>query len=381
MESEKKELQGPRSLENAKEWMLARLKDRVHPMGLTDIESTREVIARLNGLDGASWAAAWAGRGDRYAEAAARCEALGDRDGARDNYYQAYAFYFLGRFPCPNHPDKLTSYEKELVAYRNFGRFARPAIEAVTVPFNGRVGEGCDITFYVRMPDGVERPPVIVMWGGVDAWKEEMTILTEGIAKRGIATVALDNVGTGQSPIKAKPDGERQFLPVFDWVERCGRFAEGRMAILGRSFGGHWATKLAHQMPKRFRAAVNWGGGIHYMFQPNWIEASRYPDSYLMELVETRSRMLGACNDDEYIEGFRRLSLLDQGLLDQPCAPMLLINGRNDTQCPIADVELLLDHGDPKSVRLFPGRGHMGFGPDTVPTIIDWLARHLAWSD
>jgi hypothetical protein len=67
------------------------------------------------------------------------------------------------------------------------------------------------------------------------------------------------------------------------------------------------------------------------------------------------------------------LSLLDQGLLDQPCAPLLLVNGKEDRQCPIEDVHLLIEHGSPKSVRLFPG-GHMGHTPRTVPTIIEWLA-------
>lgn len=372
------EMSGPRSLENAKEWMLSKLEARVHPLALTDPEKTRAVIDGLTGLDGARWAAAWVAQGDAYADAAATAERAGDRDAARDAWYQAYGFYFLGRFPCPNHPDKLASYEKEVAAYQKFGAYADPLIEVVTVPFDGRDGEGDEITFYVRTPEGIDNPPVIVMWGGVDAWKEEMTILTEGLAKAGLATVALDNVGTGQSPIKAGPDGERQFLPVLDWVENAGRFAPGRVAIVGRSFGGHWATKLAHLFPERFRAAVNWGGGVHYMFQPDWIEKSRHPDSYLMELVETRSRMLGAANDAEYIEGFRRLSLLDQGLLDQPCAPLLLINGKNDTQCPITDIELLTEHGDPKSVRLFAGRGHMGFGPGTVETIIGWLKARLS---
>lgn len=372
------EMSGPRSLGNAKEWMLSKLEARVHPFALTDPAETRAVIDRLEGLDGKSWAAAWVAQGDAHAETAAKAEADGDAEAARDAWYQAYGFYFLGRFPCPNHPDKLASYRKEVAAYQRFGRYADPLIEVVTVPFDGREGEGDEITFYVRMPEGIESPPVIVMWGGVDAWKEEMTILTEGLARAGLATVALDNVGTGQSPIKAGPDGERQFLPVLDWVERAGRFAPGRVAIVGRSFGGHWATKLAHLFPERFRAAVNWGGGVHYMFQPDWIEKSRHPDSYLMELVETRSRMLGATTDAEYIEGFRRLSLLDQGLLDRPCAPLLLINGKDDTQCPVTDIELLTEHGDPKSVRLFAGRGHMGFGPGTVETIIGWLTARLA---
>ena len=115
------------------------------------------------------------------------------------------------------------------------------------------------------------------------------------------------------------------------------------------------------------------------MFQRDWIEASRFPDSYIMDLVETRMRMLGASNDAEYVEYFQRLSLLDQGILDQPCAPLLLVNGKNDRQCPVADIHLLTEHGSPKSVRLFPG-GHMGHTPQTLPTIVDWVSHHVGAS-
>ena len=54
----------------------------------------------------------------------------------------------------------------------------------------------------------------------------------------------------------------------------------------------------------------------------------------------------------------------------------LLVNGRNDLQNATDDIYLSLEHGDPKTVRIFPG-GHMGEGP-TVPTIGDWLAERLA---
>jgi hypothetical protein len=41
------ELPGPRSLEDAKAWMLDKLAARVHPMGLTDVSTSREVIATM----------------------------------------------------------------------------------------------------------------------------------------------------------------------------------------------------------------------------------------------------------------------------------------------------------------------------------------------
>ncbi|MDH6269573.1 esterase FrsA [Rhizobium sp. SG_E_25_P2] len=366
---------GPRSLENAKEWMKDRLSKRVHPLGLTDPAETIAAIDRLEGLDGEKWARSWVASGKAFVQRGRDAEARGDLKAARDDYYQAYGFFFLGRFPCPNHPDKLESYELELEAYGNFGRLASPPIEAVTVPFKGGT-HGDRVRFYLRKPEGASKPPVVIMWGGVDAWKEEMTELSSQLAAAGIASIAVDNVGTGESPIKAKPDGERQFLPVIDWARNNAELDGTRIVLIGRSFGGHWATKLAHLIPDALRGAVNWGGGVHYMFQRDWVEQSRYPDSYLMELVETRSRMLGVSDDEEYAEGFRVLSLLDQGILDRPSAPLLLVNGKDDKQCPIADIYLLLEHGSPKTVRLFPG-GHMGFGPHTIPTIVRWIEQRL----
>jgi esterase FrsA len=370
------ERSGPRTLEDARAWMRDKLAKRVHPLGLTDPAHTEKVIAGLRGLDGENWAAAWGDAGRRFAEQAADAERSGNSADALKLWLQAYGFYFLGRFPCPNHPAKLECYRLEREAYVKAGRLMSPPLARVSLPFRGRAGEGSEVVFYYRRPQGVPRPKVVVMWGGVDAWKEEMTELSSTLLARGIATVAMDNAGTGESPVVAVPDAERQFLPVLDWVNAQADLDGARPAILGRSFGGYWATKLAHLHPERFSAAVSWGGGAHFMFQRAWVEASRYPESYLMDLVETRSRMLGAKNDREYMERFGRLSLLDQGLLDRRCAPLLLANGKEDRQCPIDDMYLLLDHGDPKAVRFFPG-GHMGFGPHTVPTIVAWVADKL----
>jgi hypothetical protein len=56
-----------------------------------------------------------------------------------------------------------------------------------------------------------------------------------------------------------------------------------------------------------------------------------------------------------------KLSLLEQGILERPCAPLLGVNGVNDSVFPIADMYLLLEHGSPKSARFYRA-GHMGGG-------------------
>ena len=50
------------------------------------------------------------------------------------------------------------------------------------------------------------------MWGGVDAYKEQMTAASDAFLENGVATLAMDNAGTGESPVKGVPDAERQFL-------------------------------------------------------------------------------------------------------------------------------------------------------------------------
>ena len=368
------ELGRPRTLDEARAWMHERSRAQVHPMGLISHSDAAPVIDSLRGLDGASWAAAWGAAGHHARVEGDAAAARGDFDHAKAAYLKAHGFFFLGRFPCPNHPDKLACHIAERTTYLLAGQCFDSPVQRIAIPFPGKEGEGSEVVVLYRRPLDVERPPVVVMWGGVDAWKEQMTGAADLVLAQGFAVVAVDNAGTGESPVRGVVDAERQFVTVLDWCARQPDLLGARPGLLGRSFGGYWATKLAHLYPDRIGAAVSWGGGAHFMFQPEWIEASRHPDSYLMELVETRMMMLGATTFDDYLAGFAALSLLDQGLLDGSSAPLLLVNGKDDRQCPVADIHLLTEHGSPKSVRLFPG-GHMGLTPQTLPTIIDWLVR------
>jgi esterase FrsA len=95
-----------------------------------------------------------------------------------------------------------------------------------------------------------------------------------------------------------------------------------------------------------------------------------------MDLMAARARIFGGTTFEDYVARCPELSLLDQGLLDQPSAPILLVNGRDDQQNSIGDLYLSLDHGDPKHARVFDG-GHMGEGP-VVPTLTHWMLDQLA---
>jgi esterase FrsA len=362
-----------RTLDDGRAWLLQRLERGMHPLDGMDSDAARNAIDALEGLEPEPWATAWGAAADRFAASAA---AAPDATSRRDALLQAYRFSFIGRYPVPNHPAKQRQYERARTLFLEATGLDDPPVDRVTVPFDARVGEGTEVVFYVLRPPGIDRPPVVMLWGGIDTWKEEMYDRVGALLRsHGIAVVLLDMPGVGESPVLAGTDAERQWSPVFDWLATQGDLDGSRCAAIGASFGGYWAMKLAYTHRDRLRCCVNWGGGVHVTFTPEWQQKSRDAASYLMDLMPARASIFGGETFEDYVARCKELSLLDQGLLEQPNAPLLLVNGRNDLQNSIEDIYLALDHGDPKAARVFDG-GHMGEGP-VVPTIVAWIKAQL----
>jgi pimeloyl-ACP methyl ester carboxylesterase len=213
-------------------------------------------------------------------------------------------------------------------------------------------------------------------WGGIDNWKEERHSFGEAFVKEGWGCFIMDSPGTGECPLLAGPESHSVHLAALDYLQARPEIDAVKTAVVGASFGGYWSTKLAHLTPKKLRAAVNWGGGVHYFFQPEWQQRSRHADSYLFDLIEARANLFGKKTFDELCAVMPALSLLDQGWLDKPSAPLLIVNGKEDKQVPLEDFYLLLERGDPKAIRLFPG-GHMGAIPNIFKTVLAWLHQKL----
>ena len=93
----------------------------------------------------------------------------------------------------------------------------------------------------------------------------------------------------------------------------------------------------------------------------------------------------GANTVDDLANILPKMSLVSQGLVGKPMAPMLIIAGALDTQVPISDAYLLLSSGDvPKEAWINPQGGHLGrqvkVWPDPVifrQVIIPYLVRKL----
>ena len=363
---------GRRPMDEVKKELLGRAKENRNPFLYTVYEETAPVIENLKSVDREAWATAFSALAVPYEERGASAEAQGNTAAAQKHYLIAYDYYHVARYPAPNSPAKLKAYRKSQENYWKAARYFNPPVERVEMPFHGRSGEGSVSLGLLRKPRGVEKPPVVVIWGGIDAFKEERP--TEPYLRAGMATLCIDMPGVADAPLAGAEDGERLWDAVLDWIGQRSDLAGKRIGIVGGSTGGYWATKVAHTHRDRIRAAVNHGGPAHHAFAKEWIIKAQRGE-YPFELAETLACAFGRSRAEDWVEYSPRLSLLDQGILTRRCAPLLCVNGIKDSVFPIADMYLLLEHGDPKTARFFPG-GHMG-GSGAQEIIISWLKENL----
>ena len=372
-----------KSLEEIKADILQRA-GRVNPFEGVKKEDVERVLENLTSLDADLWGKEWAKIAVKYEALAATQEKDGQATEAGENYYLAYEYYRIGRYPVPSSPEKMNCYKGALRTFLKAGSFMDPPLERIEIPFEGKKLAG-----YLQVPRSVERPPVVMHWGGVDGWKEDRRTNNDALLKLGLACFTIDMPGAGENPcLGSDLRAERTFSAALDYLERRKEIDGSRVACMGGSFGGYWAAKLAHTEPKRLRGAVNWGAGVHRTFQEEWLRPALTltASQYLMgpaSLLDARSYVFGVKTLEETLKIAPALSLVAQGLIDRPCAPLLCINGKEDDQHPVSDLYLLAEHGSPKDLRIIPDAGHMGrkrgqSNDQVVGSIGRWLKEKLA---
>lgn len=357
---------------------------RINPFERVKLEDVQQVVSRLSDFEPDPWGKEWGKLGLKYESLAEEQEKQGRSKEAGETYYLAYEYFRIGRYPVPSSPEKMKCYKGALRTFLKAAPTMKPPLERVEIPFEGKKVVG-----YLQVPEGSDRPPVVMHWGGVDGWKEDRRSNSDVLLQMGLACFTIDMPGAGENPcLGSDLNAERTFSTAMDYLETRKDIDGERIACMGGSFGGYWAAKLAHVEAKRLRGAVNWGAGIHRTFQEEWLRPALTltASQYLMgpaSLLDARSYIFGAKTLDETLKIAPSLSLVAQGLIDQPCAPLLCINGKEDDQHPISDLYLLAEHGSPKDLRIIASAGHMGrkrgeSNDEVVHIITRWLKEKLS---
>jgi glutathione S-transferase len=371
-----------RSLDEIKTEAIHRAENGMYPLIGLDPVDLRDAFASIRTRDKDEWAAAFMAVADRYMEQGKFLE-KSDPAKADAAYIRAWRLYSFGRWPVPASPGKRRSYAKAIEAFLAHARFWDPPLEVVHIPFEGK-----EIVGYLRLPKNAKGPaPLVIAVNGLDSRKEDLSESFGAILPYGIGFLAVDGPGTGQAPIKAGESAERMLSRVLDYVETRPQVDRSRVAMHGVSWGAYWATKMAIVERARLRGASAQSPPVDAFFQKEFVMSSLVGNrEYLFDQAPALMSIFdGVETIDDLAAIFPRMSLVKQGLLGKPMAPMLVLAGVLDTQVPVSDIYLLLSKGDvPKTAWINPQGGHLGrqvkIWPDPVifrQVIIPWLARTL----
>lgn len=319
-----------------------------------------------------SWVFELSRPAEKHEKAAQQAEAAGDKVTAAKEYENAAVFYFIARFPFVGSPAKAEAYRKHIECYLKAAESFDPPLQIVKIPFEDK-----EIIGYLRIPD-VEKPPVVVVTGGVDTWKSDVEEQVHAILNEGMAVFAFDMPGTGESQWPLEPNSDRVYSRVIEFLKANPDLDGDNIGVYLQSFAGLFAVKLALVDPN-VKAAVNIGGPIHLAFTREHIE--KVPDVMIATIAHAMHTEME--NDlNRQVEMSTPMSLKVQGLLKKPehQAALLSINGDQDPLVPIEDLYLISQSGIEQEEWVYKGDGHCAHKNmhEYAPKAAAWLKAHLS---
>jgi hypothetical protein len=380
--SAQKEERRERAIDEIRVEAIRRAQVGQYPLIGLDPGDVTEAFQSIHTSDKDEWAAGFMHVADRYFNEAKSLE-KSDPTKANADYIRAWRIYSFGRWPIPASPGKQRSYEKALEAFLAHARFYDPPLEIVKIPFEGK-----EIIGYLRLPKNAKGPvPLVIAVNGLDSRKEDLTESFSAILPFGIGYLAVDGPGTGQNPIKVSETADRMLSRVIDYAQSRPEIDKNRIAMHGVSWGAYWAAKMAIVERARLRGCSAQSPPVDRFFQKDYLLNTLVGNrEYLFDQVPALMAILEGVHTLEEMGDFLpKISLVHQGLLGKPMAPMLIIAGVNDTQVPIEDEYLLLSKGDvPKEAWINPHGAHLGRQVGVWPdprifkeVIIPWLVKTL----
>ncbi|MGP6177695.1 alpha/beta hydrolase family protein [Microbacterium sp. A196] len=284
-------------------------------------------------------------------------------------------------------------YAPRQVAYRNSVEALKLAIEHngeraeyVEVPYEGTSYPAIFTWPACPIPEGGW--PVMVFCNGLDSMKEMLYRLglPAELARRGIATLCVDQPGTGASlrelGLPAIHDSERWAGAAVDYLDGRPDVNADRIGMSGVSLGGYYAPRAA-AFEKRFALCAVWGANY------NWGELqlrrlAREGENPVPHYWDHVQWVFGKRGLDEFLAFAPSMSL--EGVVEQITVPFLVTHGEEDRQIPmdlaVPEFENATASPD-RELKIFTaaegGSAHAGADNESVPAnyIADWVAARL----
>jgi dipeptidyl aminopeptidase/acylaminoacyl peptidase len=291
-----------------------------------DVGVFEATLARIERWEG--WCAEWGMSARRFEALAAEAESRGREVTAGQAWVRAALCWHFGKFLfVADREQQRTAHERAVACFARGMRTLEPPAQRVQIPYPQA---GVRLAGILRRPAGptVGRPPVVIMVPGLDSVKEELQATADLFLRRGLATLAVDGPGQGESEfdLPIEPAFERPVAAIVDWVLGRPDLDPSRVGLFGVSLGGYYAVRAAgHE--DRLRAAVGLAGP--HTFGDVW--------DGLPALTRAAFQVRSGSADEA--EARRRAAAMTLAGLQRVRCPTLVVHGGRDGIIPFQEAE------------------------------------------
>jgi 2,6-dihydroxypseudooxynicotine hydrolase len=311
------------------------------------------------------WIDAWVGSGDMHADLAREAEANGRRRSAGEAWVRAALSYHFAKFVWMLDMHKYRqAADKAVSALYAAHRHLDPAAERVEMQLDGHL-----MVANLRVPSGLDNPPLVILLPGLDSTKEEFFNWENNFLMRGMATASLEGSGQGETGYHThiRHDYEVAVTTLLNTLEGRATLDLNRVGLVGVSMGGYYAPRAAAFEP-RIKAVAPIGGP--YNMGDCW---DRLPGITRESFIHHS----GAANAEDARQ--RALQLDLHGVAERITQPMLVVFGKQDRLIPYQQAERLASEAPKATLMMYEDGNHVcnNIPYKYRPLVGDWMQEQL----
>jgi len=345
--------------------------------------------AGARGVDAgtAEFMAQWVNMADKLLALASEDEAQGRVLSASRKLQRAALYLIVAeRMQGHGHPGREATFAKAQQAFRHAVDIGRENAKRVEIPYQGKMLPALLTRAATSGPQ-----PCVLYVNGLDSCKELLywSWLPRELARRGIATLSVDQPGTGEAlrlqDLPATHESERWATACYEWLAARDDIDAGRIGMAGISLGGYF-TPRAMAFEPRFASGAVWGANHdwHEVQHKRLLREGENPVPHYWKHVQW---VFGVQNKDDFFEKAKGMCL--DGILDRIRAPFLVTHGEKDRQIALSYAQRSYDqlvNSPRRELKIFTereggvehvGADNMSFARDYIA---DWFAETLGGS-
>jgi len=327
----------------------------------------------------------WVAMADKLEGLAAEDEAAGRLLSAGAKLQRAALYYLVAeRMQGRGHPGREATFANAQRAFDKGMDYSRENAERVEIPYEGKTLPA----LLTRARHAADKMPCVLYVNGLDSCKELLywSWLPHALARRGIATLSVDQPGTGESlrlqGLHATHESEQWASVCYDWLAALDEIDASRIGMTGISLGGYF-TPRAMAFEPRFASGAVWGANHNWaeVQQKRLLREGENPVPHYWQHV---CWVFGARDIDDFLHKSAGMHL--NGILDRIRVPFLVTHGEQDRQIALEyahQTYAQLVNSPRRELKIFTpreggvehvGADNMSFARDYIA---DWFAETL----